>query len=172
MVEHPPAEQEIRVESLGGEDPLEKWMATHYSIFAWRIPRTEKPGRLQSMGSQRVRQDWETNTFTWVNTIYSVYKSYIVHSMHEDKLRILHHYIEHFYRLTSWRWFKSKQEGALHSRGRCGVGGGSGEERWNFEGAEKRGGTLKRKEARRSRWSWSLNVRGWRLRLYLKVKIN
>ena len=48
--------------SLGQEDPLEKGMATHSSILAWRIPQTEKPGRIQSMGSQRVGQDWERNT--------------------------------------------------------------------------------------------------------------
>ena len=44
--------QETWVRSLGREDPLEKEMATHASIFAWRIPWTEEPGRLQSMGSQ------------------------------------------------------------------------------------------------------------------------
>ena len=41
---------ETQVQSLGGEDPLEKGMATHFSILAWRIPRTEEPGGLQSMG--------------------------------------------------------------------------------------------------------------------------
>ena len=46
-----------RVQSLGWEDPLEKGMATHSSILAWRIPWTEEPGRLQSMGLQRVRHD-------------------------------------------------------------------------------------------------------------------
>ena len=46
--------QETQVQSLGWEDLLEKEMATHSSILAWRIPRTEEPGRLQSMGSQRV----------------------------------------------------------------------------------------------------------------------
>ena len=50
-VKNPPAIQETRVQSLGWEDPLEKGMATHSSILAWRIPRTEEPGRLQSMGS-------------------------------------------------------------------------------------------------------------------------
>ena len=45
------------VRSLGGEDPLEKEMATHSSILAWRIPWTEEPGRLQSTGSQRVGHD-------------------------------------------------------------------------------------------------------------------
>ena len=49
--------QETRVQSLGQEDPLEKGMATHSSILAWEIPRTEEPGGLQSMGSQRVGQD-------------------------------------------------------------------------------------------------------------------
>ena len=52
-----PAVQENRVPSLPWEDPLEKEMATHSSILAWRIPWTEEPGRLQSMGSQRVGQD-------------------------------------------------------------------------------------------------------------------
>ena len=51
------AMQEIRVHSLGWEDPLEKGMATHSSILAWRITWTEEPGRLQSIGSQRVRHD-------------------------------------------------------------------------------------------------------------------
>ena len=45
------------VQSLGREDPLEKEMAIHSSIFAWRIPWTEKPGGLQSLGCQRVKQD-------------------------------------------------------------------------------------------------------------------
>ena len=49
--------QETQVQSLGGEDALEKGMATHASILAWRIPWTEEPGRLQSMGSQRVGHD-------------------------------------------------------------------------------------------------------------------
>ena len=50
----------------GQEDPLEKGMATHSSILAWRIPRTEEPGGLQSMESQRVGHDWATNTFTLI----------------------------------------------------------------------------------------------------------
>ena len=49
--------QETRVRSLGSEDSLEKGMATHSSILAWRIPWTEEPGGLQSMGLQRVAQD-------------------------------------------------------------------------------------------------------------------
>ena len=52
-----PLMQETWVQSLGREDPLERAMATHSSTIAWRIPWTEEPGGLQSMGSQRVRQD-------------------------------------------------------------------------------------------------------------------
>ena len=57
MVKIPPAMQDTRVRSLGREDALEEEMATHFSILAWRIPWTEKPGRLQSMGSQKVGHD-------------------------------------------------------------------------------------------------------------------
>ena len=56
--------QQTQVRSLSTEDPLEKGMATHSSILAWRIPWTKEPGELQSMGSQRVGHDWATNTFT------------------------------------------------------------------------------------------------------------
>jgi len=62
MVNNLPAVQETWVWSLGQEDPLEKGMANHSSILAWRIPWTEEPGRLQSMGSQRVGYDWATTT--------------------------------------------------------------------------------------------------------------
>ena len=57
MVKNLPAVQETWVRSLGWEDPLEKGMATHSSNLAWRIPWTEETGGLQSMGSQRVRND-------------------------------------------------------------------------------------------------------------------
>ena len=56
-LKHLPPVQETWVRSLGWEDPLEKEMATHSSILAWRIPWTEQPGRLQFTGSQRVRHD-------------------------------------------------------------------------------------------------------------------
>ena len=52
MIKNLPAVQEMRVQSLGQEDPLEEEMATRSSILAWRIPWTEEPGELQSMGSQ------------------------------------------------------------------------------------------------------------------------
>ena len=54
MVKNLPAMQESQVQSLGQEDPLEKGMATYSSMLAWKIPWTEEPGVLQSMGSQRV----------------------------------------------------------------------------------------------------------------------
>ena len=57
MVKNLPEMQEIRVQSLGQEDPLEKEMVTHSSILAWRIPWTEEPGGLQTMRSQRVGHD-------------------------------------------------------------------------------------------------------------------
>ena len=57
MVKNLPAMQETRVRSLGWEDPLEKEMATHSSVLAWRIPWTEEPRGLQSTGSQRVRHN-------------------------------------------------------------------------------------------------------------------
>ena len=57
MVKYLPAMQETWVQSLGWEDPLEKEMATHSSTLAWKIPWIEEPGRLQSMGSKRVRHD-------------------------------------------------------------------------------------------------------------------
>ena len=60
-VKNPPAMLENRVPSLGQEDPLEKGMTTHSSILAWKIPWTEEPGGLQSMGSQGM-----TNTFTFL----------------------------------------------------------------------------------------------------------
>ena len=57
MVKNQPEMQEIQVQSLDWGDTLEKQMATHSSILAWRIPWTEEPGGLQVMGSQRVRHD-------------------------------------------------------------------------------------------------------------------
>ena len=62
MVKHLSTMRETRVRALGWEDPLEKEMATHFSIIAWKISWTEEPGRLQSMGSQRVGHDF---TFTF-----------------------------------------------------------------------------------------------------------
>ena len=57
MVQNLPAMREIEIQSLGQGDPLEKGMATHSIILTWRVPWTEEPGGLQSVGSQRVRHD-------------------------------------------------------------------------------------------------------------------
>ena len=64
MIKNLSSMRETWVRSLGQEDPLEKGMATYSSILSWRIPWTEEPGRLQSMGSQRIGHDWATNTLT------------------------------------------------------------------------------------------------------------
>ena len=68
MVKNLPAVWEVWVRPLSQEDPLEKGMATHSSILAWRIPRREKPGGLQSMGLQRVKYDRATSTFIYIHT--------------------------------------------------------------------------------------------------------
>ena len=67
-LKNPPAMWETWARPLGWEDPLEKEMATHSSIFAWRIPWTEEPGRLQSMESQKVGHDWTAKHSTAINT--------------------------------------------------------------------------------------------------------
>ena len=66
------AMQETWIWSLGWEDSLEKGMATHCNILAWRIPWTEEPGRLQSRCLQRVGADWATNTFTFIPSLWSL----------------------------------------------------------------------------------------------------
>ena len=81
-----PAMRETRVWSLGWEDPLEKGMATHSSILAWRIPWTEEPGGLQSTGSQRVGHDWATSrslslsgSLSYICQIAGYYKQIAIH---------------------------------------------------------------------------------------------
>ena len=74
-----------RVQSLGQEDPLEKGTAAHSSILAWRILWTEEPGRLQSMGPQRIRHNWVTSTFTFVeeyNMAMSLAKEKLIDENH------------------------------------------------------------------------------------------
>ena len=63
---------EPQVQSLGQEDPMEKGMAIHSSTLAWRIPRTEEPGGLQSMGSQRAGHNQMTNTHTHTEPINNI----------------------------------------------------------------------------------------------------
>ena len=69
-VKHLPAMWETRVQSLGWEDPLQKEIATHFSTLAWKIPWTEEPGSLQSMGSQKVGHDQATSLhFTLLSAV-------------------------------------------------------------------------------------------------------
>ena len=69
MIKYLPTLQETWVQSLGWKDPLEKGMATHCSILAWRIPQTEEPGGLKSMGMQRVGHDQVTNNFIFPSSM-------------------------------------------------------------------------------------------------------
>ena len=69
-----PTMRETRVRSLGWEDPMEKEMAIHSSTIAWKIPWTEEPGRLQSMGSQRVGHDWGTSLHLTLSLFFSPVK--------------------------------------------------------------------------------------------------
>ena len=64
MIKKPPAVQETHVQSLGQEDPLEKGMATNFSVLTWRIPWTEEPGRLPSMELQRQTLLRDSHTYT------------------------------------------------------------------------------------------------------------
>ena len=68
MVKSLPAVQETRVQSQDQEDPLEKEMATHPSILAWKIPLMEESGRPQSMGLQRVGHDWAASLSFFLNS--------------------------------------------------------------------------------------------------------
>ena len=72
LVKNLPAMWKTWIWFLGWEDPLKKGMGTHFSNLAWRIPWTEEPGRVQSMGSRRVSKDWATFTFTKliINVMY------------------------------------------------------------------------------------------------------
>ena len=79
-----PTMQEILVQSLGREDLLEKEMATHSSILSWKIPCLEEPGRLQSMGSQRVGHDWVTSLHFFIALINICLKHEIIHSLVPD----------------------------------------------------------------------------------------
>ena len=74
--------QETQVQFLGGEDPLEEGIATHSSILAWKIPWTEEPGRLWSMGSQRVGHGLEISTYTQISALHG----YLRHAFRKEKL--------------------------------------------------------------------------------------
>ena len=83
-VKNLPAMRETWVQSLGREDPLEQRMATHSSVLAWRISRTEEPGGLQPLGSQRVSHDGVTNTFT-LFTLFEDVSQYHLQKCNERK---------------------------------------------------------------------------------------
>ena len=84
MVKRLPTMRETRVWSLGQEEPLVKELATHSSVLAWKIPWTEEPGRLQSMGSQRVGYDWATSphltSTTYQPTYLLIYSPAYIHN--------------------------------------------------------------------------------------------
>ena len=117
MIKYLPAMQETQVRSLGREDPLEKEMATHSTILAWKIPWTEEPGGLQSMGLQRVGHDWATNT----STLYSCLKWLILYYMNctsiKKKFKWLHLWLkclECWWVYSLW-WGNSREKWAMRS---------------------------------------------------------
>ena len=77
MVKRLSTMRETRVRALGWEDPLEKEMATNSSTIAWKIPWTEEPGRLQSMGSQRVGHDWANSLHLLEEGVKGIWKEEI-----------------------------------------------------------------------------------------------
>ena len=87
MVKNLPAMQETWVWSLGQKGPLEKGTATHSSILAWRIPWTEEPDGLQSMGSQRARHDWVTNAFIEENVVKVLDNKIIKHQSRKNIMK-------------------------------------------------------------------------------------
>ena len=96
-VKNLPAVQEIWFQSLSHEDPLEKEMATHSNILAWRILWSEEPGGLQSLGSQRVRHNWATNTFTLLKKMYRwkiITWKYAPHHMLSGKCKLKQQCVE------------------------------------------------------------------------------
>ena len=106
-VKYLPAVQETWVWTLGREDPLEKGMATHSSILAWRSPWMEEPGRLQSTGSQRVRHDWSTSLhFTYRNLwtdIHTCHIRFFTYSIRKRWPRYLYKNMEIFI-LHIWKY--------------------------------------------------------------------
>ena len=86
LVKNPLAMQEIPVQFLDQEDPLEKGMTTLSSVLTWRIPWTEEPGRLQSMGLQRVRHNWVNITSLPFPSLFTVPKQGITQRLGKGRL--------------------------------------------------------------------------------------
>ena len=109
-LKHLPPMWETWVQSLGWEDPLEKEMVTLSSILARRIPWTEEPGRLQSMVSQRVRQDWATSLSLSVYLIGLLHGSWEYTVMNESLnfLYIIHNYVHIYNRVLIILWVQEK----------------------------------------------------------------
>ena len=104
--------QEMWVWSRGGEDPLEKGMATHCSILAGRIPWTEEPGGLQPMQSQRVRHDWATNASTFFqHCVYGPDSAALIYCRNNHVLRL------HFFSWQASLFFMSPMPCFLYLHG-------------------------------------------------------
>ena len=118
-VKHPPVMQETWVPSLGREGSLEKEMATHSSILAWRIPWTEESGGPQSMGSQTVWHDWVTNIFTllfaypYVTLVLTGYNSQMQRSVSCSKPLFPSSF---FSDQNKWFWSLEKKKQTSNSR--------------------------------------------------------
>ena len=82
----------MQVQPLNWEDLLEKEMVTHSIILAWRIPWPEEPGGLWSVGSQRVGQNWVTNTFTFINVVDYISVTYLFYNW-----KFLPHHLPHLF---------------------------------------------------------------------------
>ena len=113
--------RETRVRSLCWEDPLEKEMAAHSSILAWKIPRTTEPGRLPSMGSQRVGHNWVTSFSLFTSKKITNIPNLFVFSSSRVVILILYihvcindiEYALHIFKLCTMIWYCSQLSGEL-----------------------------------------------------------
>ena len=108
--------QEVWVQSLGQEDPLEKEMATHSSILAWPVPWTEETGGLQPIGSQRVRHNWSmkhVHLSTFLNDLHDVYKFRVFFSSLTESHWA--HLVLQSHEVTSWMGFIKDNESRIRA---------------------------------------------------------
>ena len=116
MVKNLSAIQETEVGFLGLKDPLEKKMATHPSILAWKIPWTEEPGGLQSTRWQREGHDWVTNTFTVKGLQFQSETSNVYFNVYSSKFRHWQGSLEIVYQKEIQNgWWRASQKGK-HSK--------------------------------------------------------